>query len=188
MDNPRITQEEIGIIKKAQAGDITAFNTLFKRYKSFVENVLFSYIDDWDESKDLTNVVFMKVYNKLHTFKAYDSFGGWLRTIANHTAIDYIRRNSRVQRMTKEDEDALESEVGDEEINIINKITYKRIIKEFDNFPKDTRKIFMLFYVNNLTIEQISERLSIPIGTIKSTLSRTRKQLQQQFKHLKTKL
>ena len=41
MKNPRITPEEIGIIKKAQAGDELAFNTLFRKYKGFVEQILF---------------------------------------------------------------------------------------------------------------------------------------------------
>ena len=46
--NPRITSEEVGIIKRAQAGDESAFNILFHKYKGFVENILFQYIKDMD--------------------------------------------------------------------------------------------------------------------------------------------
>ena len=53
MKNPRITNQEIEIIKKAQAGDISAFNKLFDHYKNFVDNLLFKYIKDIDESKDI---------------------------------------------------------------------------------------------------------------------------------------
>ena len=49
--NPRITSEEVGIIKKAQAGDMRAFNTLFYKYKGFVESILLGYIGDEDEAK-----------------------------------------------------------------------------------------------------------------------------------------
>lgn len=70
--NPRITAEEVALIKKAQGGDILAFNKLFKKYKSFIDNVLFNYIKDMDEAKDITNIVFLKVYNKLNTFTEYE--------------------------------------------------------------------------------------------------------------------
>lgn len=181
-DKPKITQEEIQLVKKAKAGDMKAYNKLFKKYKRFVELILFKYLGDMDEAKDLTNVVFMKVYNKLSTFVSYDSFGGWLRIIANRTAIDYIRKNARYQSITKEQESLLESEEGGNENDIINNITYKKILKEFENLPEDTKTIFNMFYVDNHTIEEINKRTGMPIGTIKSILHRTRKQLQKKFK------
>ena len=75
-DLSRITPEEIKTIKDAQAGSMKAFNRIFYRYKPFVENLLYKYINDMDEARDLTNVVFLKVYEKLSKFAAYDSFGG----------------------------------------------------------------------------------------------------------------
>ena len=92
MEYQRITQSEIETIKEAQKGNELAFNKLFNRYKEFVDNVLFHYVNDMDEAKDLTNVVFLKVHQKLSTFTDYSSFGGWLRIIANRTAIDYLRK------------------------------------------------------------------------------------------------
>lgn len=73
MQNPKITEKEIGIIKDAQAGDKLAFSKLFNMYKGFVDNLLYLYIKDMDEAKEITNVVFLKVYSKLSTFKAYTS-------------------------------------------------------------------------------------------------------------------
>ena len=91
MKNPRITPEEVEIIKSAQAGNISAFNKLFHRYKGFVDTILYYYLKDMDEAKDITNIVFLKVYEKLSQFTDYDSFGGWLRILTNRTAIDYLR-------------------------------------------------------------------------------------------------
>ena len=87
MKTPSITPEEVGMIKRAQAGDESAFTRIFNKYKTFVDRILFQYLKDMDEAKDVTNIVFLKVYEKLSTFTAYDSFGGWLRIIANNTAI-----------------------------------------------------------------------------------------------------
>ena len=62
--NPRITPEEVGMIKRAQAGDESAFNALFHRYKGFVDNLLFQYIKDMDEAKDVTNIDTHKIIHK----------------------------------------------------------------------------------------------------------------------------
>lgn len=183
MKSPKITKREVGIIKRAQAGDMSAFNKLFRRYKRFVEKILYGYLHDWDESKDLTNVVFMKVYNKLSTFSTYDSFGGWLRIITNRTAIDYLRRIKVTSIPLDDDDDRLPSDQISEslETDIVNQFTYDDLINAFEGLPSTTRKICMLFYMDGFKVDQISKLLSIPTGTIKSTLSRTRRKLKKQL-------
>ena len=184
MKIPKITQEEIGIIKKAQAGDIFAFNKLFNRYKTFVEKILIGYINDADEAKDIANIVFLKAYDKLSTFTDYSSFGGWLRIITNRTAIDYLRSRA-LHRFTLEREDSqlnIHEESSSNENDLINHMTYETIMNEIKKLPKQKRKINELFYVNNLTVVQISEILHVPVGTVKSVLFRTRNKLKQQFK------
>mgnify|MGYP003548523954 FL=1 len=186
MKNLRITQEEIGTIKEAQSGNKAAFSTLFRKYKGFVENLLTKYVKDEDEAHDICNIVFLKVHNKLSTFTAYDSFGGWLRILTRNTAIDYLRsmksKNTSIEDV--DDRLSLTESIASKEENVINRLTYKRILEEFDKLPDTTRKVCNLFYVNNLTVEQISKALKMPTGTIKSTLFRTRKRIKKQFNSL----
>lgn len=183
MKNPKITEEEIGIIKKAQAGDELAFNRLFKKYKSFVDNLLYHYVKDRDEAKDLTNVVFLKVHDKLSTFKAYASFGGWLRIIANRTAIDYLRRIESKPVVLGESVDRLSIDKPGThaETDLVNQMTYDYLMTEFDKMSETSRKVCRLFYEDNMTVEQISKALRLPIGTIKSALSRSRRKLKNQL-------
>lgn len=183
---PKITEEEIVLIKRAQGGDIIAFNRIFNKYKTFVDNILYGYIGDWDEAQDMTNIVFLKVYDKLSTFTSYDSFGGWLRILTNRVAVDYLR-NTKNKKTTLGDEDVrltLDTSNEQSEDDIVNRLTVQQIFKYLDTFPKDVKKIFELFYIDNMTVEKISEVLDIPTGTIKSHLSRTRKKLQTKFKRL----
>ena len=161
-NTPKITEEEIAIIKKAQEGDTLSFNKLFKKYKYFVESVLNSYLNDMDEAKDIANIVFLKVYNKLATFTEYESFGGWLRIIANRTAIDYLRERKN-KEIYVDDESVLlplSKATKHTKYEVADHMTYEQIV-----------------YINNLTTEQISEKLRIPEGTIKSHLSRARSKL-----------
>lgn len=183
MKNPKITQDEIGIIKRAQAGDMSAFNTLFNKYKSFVDYILFGYIKDMDEAKDITNIVFLKVYNKLSLFKDYSSFGGWLRTIANRTAIDWLRETkNKKSTLDSEDERLSFNDNNDSfESDLVNRMTYEQILEKIKKLPEKVKNICFLFYVHGFTVEQISKKLNVPTGTIKSILSRTRKKIKQQF-------
>ena len=184
MKNPKITQEEIRLIKDAKAGNILAFNKLFYRYKGFVDNVLYQYIKDYDEAKDITNIVFLKVYEKLSTFVDYDSFGGWLRIIANRTAIDYLRKIKEKSMELGEDMGRLPIELtsSSEEEDLVNLLEHEFLLKEFEKLPKKTQKIFNLFYVEDLSVDEISKVLKTPTGTIKAALSRTRRKIKNNLK------
>jgi RNA polymerase sigma-70 factor (ECF subfamily) len=184
MKTPRITPEEVGIIKRAQAGDESAFNALFHRYKGFVDNLLFQYIKDMDEAKDVTNIVFLKVHDKLSLFTEYESFGGWLRILTNRTAIDYLREMKNKSTVLGDSDSRLPSDESSSssEDDLVNRITYEQILAEFEKFPETTCKALKLFYANNMTVEQISEKLNVPTGTIKSMLSRTRRKIKKKLK------
>ena len=183
--NPRITEKEIRLIKKAQEGDIKAFNKIFRHYKRFVERVLRNYVKDKDEARDIANIVFLKVYDKLSTFKSYDSFGGWLRVIANRTAIDYLRRMNPEQVFDPATERLpVAEQIGNTEDDVVNRMTYEQLLKKFEELPEDHKKICIMFYKDNLTIDQISEALQKSKGTIKSILSRTRNKFKNNLKTL----
>lgn len=185
MKLPKITPEEIGIIKRAQAGDKLAFNALYKRYSPFVEKLLYRYIKDVDESRYLCNEVFLKVHEKLSMFKAYDSFGGWLRILTKNTAIDYLRHVGNKTIVTDPaDIKTSSATTGITEEEVVDQISYKQLLAVLDELPKTSRKVFKLFYEDGLSVSEISKVLSIPTGTIKSTLSRTRKRIKKQLTNL----
>jgi len=182
---PKITPEEIKNIKDAQAGSMKAFNCIFYRYKPFVENLLYQYLKDMDEAKDLTNVVFLKVYDKLSQFTAYDSFGGWLRILTKNTAIDYLRAVENKSNVSADDQNKklqLSDDSGDGEIGIVNKMTYDYLISLIDMLPPSYRESCRLFYVDNMTVQQVAKALQIPPGTVKSNLFRMRKLIQKKLK------
>lgn len=184
MKTPKITPEEIEVIKAAQKGNIIAFNRIFKRYKSFVSNILYGYIKDKDEADDITNIVFLKVYDKLSKFTEYNSFGGWLRIITNNTAVDYLRKTKNTPIAVDSIDSRLVStqSISSDENEIVNRLTYEQVLKEFNALPEQARKVCELFYIENMTAEQIGSALKIPVGTVKSHLSRSRSKIKKQFK------
>uniref|UniRef100_A0AAU8B9L8 Polymerase/primase n=1 Tax=Dulem virus 42 TaxID=3145760 RepID=A0AAU8B9L8_9CAUD len=185
-----ITPEEIELIKSAQAGSELAFSKLFKLYKPFVDNLLYSYLKDRDEARDITNIVFLRVHEKLSKFTNYSTFGGWLRILTKNVAIDYLRtvkNNCTLQDNVSRS--ILDEDCDDTEVSYTNKITYDSLIAMFDKLPPSYREACQLFYVENMTVAQISEALNMPKGTIKSSLHRMRKILKKlltQKEHVKS--
>ena len=183
-DLPKITPAEIETIKDAKAGSMKAFNRIFRRYKPFVERVLFQYLNDMDEARDLTNNVFLKVYDKLSLFTRYESFGGWLRILAKNTAIDYLRSNTNVINVSADDDKKklqLKDTSGDN-LSIEDKMTYDYLISLIDTLPPSYRESCKMFYVDNLTVAQIASILKIPTNTVKSNLFRMRKMIRKKLK------
>lgn len=180
---PRITEEEIAVIKRAQAGDESAFSWIFNRYKNLVDRILYGYIGDWDEARDITNIVFLKVHDKLSKFTTYDSFGGWLRILTNHVAIDYLRiKGNRRFTLGDDSENISEQEtISYAENEVVDHLLVSKIFEVLDKYRPQVRQIFEMFYIDNMPMEEIATKLRIPIGTVKSILSRTRKKLQKQF-------
>jgi len=187
MQNLRISDEEIGLIKRAQAGDESAFTKLYNMYEKLVLNVIRSYVSDLDTAKDLTICTFEDAYSNLSTFTDYSSFGGWLRTIACRNAIDYIRKQRYFLNdiATSNDRLSLLDNIPDDsQLGVVDQMTYDQVLKEFNKLPKNHKRICELFYINELTVKQISKKLGIPEGTIKSVLSRIRKRFKKQFKQI----
>ena len=178
---PRITEEEIALIKSAQAGNILAFNKLYYRYSGFTTNLLYQYLKDYDEARDINNLVWYKVYEKLSKFVDYSSFGGWLRILTNRTAIDYLRK-LKPSICVPEPLDCSQAQEFDNEETSADLSSYNQVLEVIKQFPEDVRRIFELYYVEHLTVTEISDVTKIPTGTIKSHLSRKRKLIKKLLK------
>lgn len=184
MDSLSITPIEIETIKQAQQGSVKAFNKIFYNYKRFVEYILLDYIKDIDESKDLANVVFLKIHDKITSFTDYKNFKGWIYSLTKNTAIDYLRtiKEKMVSIDDTERNVQLSETEIDKELSYTNQYTYEGIIKMFNDLPEQYSRICKMFYINNLTINQISKKLNVPKGTIKSYLHRSRSLIKNQLK------
>ena len=184
MKTPKITPEEIKVIKAAQEGNILAFNSIYKNYKAFVSNILYGYIKDRDEANDIANIVFLKVYDNIGKFTAYDSFGGWLRIITNNTAVDYLRRTKHTPVVSDTLDSRLVSNVSasSNEIDLVNRLTYEQLLEEFNALSEQAQKVCRLFYLDNMTSKDIGKTLNMSENTVKSHLRRSRQRLQNKLK------
>lgn len=179
-----LNNKEIETIKQAQNGSVKAFNKIFHEYKNFVEKTLLNYVKDEDEAKDLVNIVFLKINNKIKSFTNYTNFKGWVITVTKNVAIDYIRsKNSKLVSIDDTERNIqIASNQIDPQFLIDEKDIFTEITSLFDELPELNSKICKLYYIYNLPIKTISKKLNVPNGTIKSYLHRSRNKIKSKLK------
>ncbi len=134
-----------------------------------------------DEAEDLTQEVFVKVYQTLGRYRESDGpFGGWLMAVARNHAIDHYRRRKQERLRRADDPAALETMPAREEHPIagLEREERARLVHSgLQSLPLDLRLPLILCDLQGLPYEAIASELGIPLGTVKSRINRARLEL-----------
>lgn len=177
-----------------QQGNIEEFDKLYESTKQYVYYCILKSGVTNSAIEDIMQETYISIYNNLDHLQNPKTGLSWIKQIAFHKAIDYIRKNSTEMLIDFEENNALES--FDNEIDsfplpedvIDNKETQNLIMKELDKLPNDQKKIIIAYYYNECKVEQIADIMGMPVGTIKTKLYRGRKKLKtaiQELEHTK---
>tara|TARA_A100001011_G_C14117655_1_gene759806 strand:- start:314 stop:895 length:582 start_codon:yes stop_codon:yes gene_type:complete len=183
MSEFELTDEQL--IKKFQEGDIGAFNQIVYRYKDRLLNFIFRFINDIDKSEDLVQDTFLKLYTHRDSYKEIAKFSTWLYTIAANLARTELRKIKRrktfsiseLSRNEKEFVISSESITPDEQD--INNRFNKKIQIALQKLNIDFKTIIILRDIQELSYNEISKIMKLPIGTVKSRINRGRLKLQE---------
>ena len=190
MDKMSLTDEQL--ILAFQNGDRDAFNHIVNRYKDKLTNFLYRFTYDIDAAQDLAQDTLLKVYINKNSYKEIAKFSTWIYTIASNLAKTELRKIKRRKTYTisdlstddrefvihRSDEESFEDH---EDTSVSGKILEK-CLDELDN---EFKNIIILRDIQELSYDEISKILEIPIGTIKSRINRGRIQLSEKMKHFK---
>ena len=158
---------------------------LYEHYYGYCLKIVFRYISRYDRAVDVVNDGFVKIFNKLDTFRIPEDrktemvFMGWIKTIMIHTAIDKLRRDSFLPEIGMTDEGIW---VEDHNGKSDQAILYKELMLSVKNLPPAYRTVFNLYVIDGYTHNEIASMLHIAEGTSKSNLSKARAILQQTIK------
>lgn len=165
-----------------EQGDEEAFRTLLTRYKEKLYAFLRRFLIQQDLVEDVFQETFLQVYNSRDRYDTSRSFRPWLFTIAANKAKDALRKQQRTAAKTlgtmPTDEEmsisdvlniitSVETTPFDEAVRGETSATVRKIISEM---PENLHEILLLAYFNRFSYKQMSQVLSIPIGTVKSRL------------------
>ena len=178
------------LIERFQKGDLYAFDLIVKRYKEQLLNFVYRFVGNQEEAEDIVQETFLRVYRKRKAYKRIAKFSTWIYTIAGNLSRTELRRRKRrklfsVTDMGYEDRDYEISDEGYNPENHVEGVIQEEIIHaEINNLSPKFREVIILRDVQELSYEEISKIIRVPIGTVKSRVNRGRLKLQGKLKHL----
>ena len=179
-----LQHQEEDLIEKAKAGDVKSFEILIANYKKRAFNIAYRMLGNLEDANDVTQESFLKIYRSIDKFKGKSSFSTWLYSIVSNTCIDFIRKNRKKTTIsidTNYDEDGYEIEIADEKNTTESLFEKKEIIRSIhdaiNRLNHDQKIVIILRDIQGFSYFEISKILNISEGTVKSRISRGRKNL-----------
>lgn len=176
------------LIAKFQAEDLAAFDEIVHRYQGQLINFVGRLVGDRITAEDIVQETFLRVYRNKHRYKEIARFSTWIYTIAGNLARTELRRRKirNIFSISQRGETEIDYEIPDTNINVERevegKIRQEMIMKEIGKLPVYFREVIILRDVQDLSYEEISQILKVPLGTVKSRVNRGRTQIQKRLK------
>jgi len=163
------------------------FKDIVIAYQDSIYNLCVYMIGDPTNAEDVTQEVFLKAYQKLKSFTPNATIYTWLYRIAVNTCIDYKRKTSFESIFKHQySEDIIENEIATpseskEETTDSEQLGFA-LKRAINKLSEKLKAVVILYEMDGLSYEEIAEALDISIGTVKSRLSRARKELKRYMK------
>jgi len=176
------------LVRSILSGDRERFELLVERYQTRLVNYLYRMVRNLDEAHDLTQEVFIRVYQALDRYDSQYRFSTWLFRVAQNAAIDVIRkRRIQLVPLTRRTDDGSEAtvdlELPDGQPSVLDNLQGRElegsIRSAIDNLPWEYRELILLRHYGELAYEEIAEVKAMPLGTVKNKLFRARQLLKQ---------
>ena len=178
--------DDVQLIERTLAGDESAFSVLVRKYQKPVHAFVRRKVDDFHIAEEITQDIFLRVYEKLDTLKNPNTFTKWLYVIAARQCFAWFEKKripmESLDAMPPEELEELaytqyRSKQRDEFANEQQREAIKRLLQKL---PESERTVVTLHYINDMTCENISQYLCVSSNTVKSRLHRARKRLKKE--------
>jgi RNA polymerase sigma-70 factor, ECF subfamily len=178
--------EEMALVHAAKAGDVSAFESLVKKYDRNVFRIANHITHNREDAEDVVQDAFLKAYENLEQFQGQSKFYTWLVRIAVNEALMKLRkrrpeRTVSLDEDVKTEEDSLPREVADWSPNPEQQYSQAELkdilTRTIQGLPPGFRTVFVLRDVEGLSTEETAEALDLSIPAVKSRLLRARLQL-----------
>ena len=175
---------DIELIDRYLGGDVDAFNELMDAHEDRVFAICYRMMQDRDAALDATQDTFLTVFRKADRYKAQAAFSTWLYRVAVNTCYDHLRRQKRKRaEPLPETHDPPDLSAGDQ----FDAIDVRPDIEDaLRRLPDEYRATVVLVDLQGMSLEQASDTLDVPTGTVKSRLFRARRQLAEILGNLRT--
>ncbi len=165
------------LIQRIQRGDQSAFNQLVLKYRNRVMGVATRMLGDRVEAEDLSQDVFVKVYNALQGFKGEALFSTWLYRVTANSCLNHRKKQARERQVTKivDDPEPILADGGSNPQALLERKELKSFLERaIRDLPEEQRMVLILRDIEGLSYEEIAGSLGLELGTVRSRLHRAR--------------
>ena len=177
--------DDLALVERVKRGDLDAFSSLVNKYQNRIYSAVLNYVYNAEDAYDITQDAFVKAYSNLNRFNSTSAFYTWLYRIAINTAIDAIRkRKSRPVESLEDDKftqtgfEPVGTDISDDpERSLANSELARHLQEAISSLSHKLRSVIVLHDVEGLSQEEVAQIVGIPVGTVKSRVSRARAEI-----------
>ncbi len=180
------------LMARIAKGDEGAFETLVNRHQTSILNLIYRYIGDRTQAKDLAQEVFIRVWKSAKTYKREAKFTTWLYRIAINLCLNALESSHRKKwfSFNRSDEDGkrtLEETLADSgpsaEDILLEKERSRQISDALQSLPENQRMALVLKRYDNLSYQEIAQVIGCSVSAVESLLVRAKRTLQEKLKN-----
>ena len=191
--------EDVRLVSRAQAGDAKAFDALVLKHTGKLYGLVYHMTSNHDDTNDLLQDIWTKVYRSLAGFRGASRFTTWLHSIAVNMSINFIKRRARRRAVSFEEATPSENgEISPAETLLVSPHTprteaslgelQQRLTEALDQLTPDHRAVVTMFDIQGMPHAEISKILGVSEGTIRSRLFYAHRQLQSYLSDFHTQM
>jgi RNA polymerase sigma-70 factor (ECF subfamily) len=185
------TQSDEELMLQFQSGRDEAFNNIVQRYQPRLYNYLIRYTRNHEDTEDLVQETFLRLYRSRNAYEPVARFSTWLFTIAGNLMRTQFRKHNRWQ-LSSIDDNSPESVYTPElpcldaepDTSVNSGMVLSLIEKVLHSMPEDYRSLLLLRELNEMSYEEIALASGLPMGTVKSRINRGRLKAQEIFREM----
>lgn len=177
------------LVKEVLEGDSKAFKIIIDNTKGLVIQIIYKMVKNSEDREDLAQEIYLKVYNKLASFKFNSKLSTWIGTIAYNTCLNFLEKK-KIPIINVIDKEGIESwNIVDNKITsnnsnqiesyIFKKESSRLLALEIEKLSPLYKTIVTLYHNKELSYKEIGKITNLPEGTLKNYLYRARKQLKE---------
>jgi RNA polymerase sigma-70 factor (ECF subfamily) len=183
--------EPDALIERCLRGDQEAWEQIVRQYWRRVFNVAYKFVGRHDEAEDLTQDVFLKVFKSLGTFDRRANFQTWLVSVSRNLCIDHYRSVRKERETIDRDVNADDLSPASHDVSAHVALERHDLAEELrralQELPETLRTAVVMRDIQELSYQEIADRLQLPEGTVKSRINRGRHELARQITRLREK-
>lgn len=164
------------LARRAAGGSAAAWEELIALYGERLYNLAFHFTGSAADADDLTQEIFLRLYQNLRLYRGDVPFAGWAMRLSRNLCIDHYRRARRERRATVVSDEVMERlpAAGDPQAEAQRRLQLREVYRALEQMPEDFAEVVVLFDLQGWSLEETAAYLDLPLGTIKSRLHRAR--------------